>query len=101
MKEINLKIDKIREKGEEVSDKFREQTAGYITTALGIVAGLAWNDAIKSLIEFIFPLSKDTLMARFIYAALITVVVILISRSLLTVLGRRSSDSKKKRNKGN
>lgn len=101
MKEINLKIDKIKERGEEVSSKVREQTAGYITTALGIVAGLAWNDAIKSLIEFIFPLSKDTLMARFIYAALITVVVVLISRSLLMFLGGRPSDNKKKKSKGN
>lgn len=97
MKEINLKIDKIKEKGGEVGDKLREQTAGYITTALGIVAGLAWNDAIKSSIEYLFPISKDTLFARFIYAALITVVVILLSRWLLLVLGGRPLKKKKNR----
>lgn len=99
MKEITEKIEKIKEKGGEVSGKLREQTAGYITTALGIVAGLAWNDAIKGLIEYLFPISKDTLFARFIYAVLITLVVVLVSRWLLILLGGLPSKKDKKSRK--
>ena len=91
MKEITKKI---KERSEEVGGKLREQTAGYITAALGIVAGLAWNDAIKSLIEYLFPISKNTVFARFIYAILITFVVILMSRWLLLFLERKSPNKK-------
>lgn len=68
----------------EVKQQIKEQTSGYMTAALGLVAGLAWNDAIKSLIEALFPFSKPSgVFAKFIYACLITAVVVLISRSLL------------------
>jgi hypothetical protein len=67
----------------EIKEQIKEQTAGYLTAALGLVAGLAWNDAIKSLIEAIFPFAKGGIFAKFFYAVLITLVVVLISRSLL------------------
>lgn len=62
-------------------NEIREKTAGYMTAAFGFVAGLAWNDAIKSFIEFAFPFSKTgSILAKFTYAVLITVVVILLSQ---------------------
>jgi hypothetical protein len=67
----------------EIKEQIKEQTAGYMTAALGLVAGLAWNDAIKSLIEAFYPFAKDGIFAKFLYAILITLVVVLISRSLL------------------
>ena len=39
------------EEDKRIRDLVRERTMGYIVGALGLVAGLAWNDAIKSLIE--------------------------------------------------
>lgn len=68
-----------------VREQVRAQTVGYIATALGLVAGLSWNDAIKTFIENIFPLSKDTVWAKFIYAILVTVFVIAITRYLLRI----------------
>jgi len=59
---------------QEVGDK----TFGYIMTALGLVAGLAWNEAIKSLIDTLFPGSNNGLMAKFLYALVITLFVVLI-----------------------
>lgn len=53
-----------------------ERTSGYISAAFGLVAGLAWNDAVSALIEYIFPLSQNTLFAKFAYAILITILVI-------------------------
>ncbi|MBI4085443.1 MAG: hypothetical protein HY432_03000 [Candidatus Liptonbacteria bacterium] len=55
---------------------------GYIGAAFGLVAGLAWNDAIKALIEYLFPFSQTTILAKFLYAALITIVVVIILQYL-------------------
>lgn len=77
---------KIQEEGKELKKEVRERTAGYILTSLGLVAGLAWNEAIKSLIEYIFPLSANGLLAKIIYAALVTLIVVLISVYLMRFL---------------
>lgn len=67
----------------EIKTQIKDQTAGYMAAALGLVAGLAWNDAIKALIEILFPFAKTGIFAKFFYAVLITVVVVFISRSIL------------------
>jgi len=76
-------LEKIRKIKDEIAEATKERTMGYIITAFGLVAGLAWNDAIKSLIEYIFPLSPNILLLKFIYAILITLVVVLISDYLI------------------
>jgi hypothetical protein len=63
----------------ELRDKIRNQTVGYIMAAFGLVAGLAWNDAIKGFIDYLYPIGKDGLPAKFIYAVMITLIVVLIS----------------------
>ncbi|OGD24234.1 hypothetical protein A2Z10_02950 [Candidatus Azambacteria bacterium RBG_16_47_10] len=67
----------------------RAQTVGYIATAFGLVAGLAWNDAIKAFIENIFPLGQGTMWAKFIYAVIITIFVVVITRYLLRLANRK------------
>lgn len=67
----------------------RAQTVGYIATAFGLVAGLAWNDAIKAFIENIFPLGQGTMWAKFIYAVIITVFVVVITRYLLKAANKK------------
>jgi Family of unknown function (DUF5654) len=56
----------------EVFDRFSE----LITTALGLVAALAWNTAIQNLFDTVFGGSGSKLAGRFLYATLITLVVI-------------------------
>ncbi len=58
----------------------RMQTVGYILTALGLVVGLAWNEAIMAFIDKVLPLGKDGLGAKFLYAVVITIIVIIASR---------------------
>ena len=70
---------KIKDKSRELEREIREKTFGYIVASFGLVAGLAWNEAIKAMIEVFFPLQKDTLKAKFIYAILITIVVVSVS----------------------
>ena len=56
----------------EVLDTFSE----LITTALGLVAALAWNTAIQNLFEAVFGGSGSKLAGQFLSATLITIVVI-------------------------
>lgn len=70
-------------------EQVRAQTIGYIATAFGLVAGLAWNDAIKALIENIFPLGRNTMAAKFVYALLVTVFVVAITRYLLQLTNKK------------
>lgn len=72
--------------------ELREKTTGYILTALGLVAGLAWNDAISSAIKYFFPLDQNGLLAKFLYAGIITVIIVSVSNSLLRVLGTKKEE---------
>ena len=56
----------------EVLDKF----STLITTALGLVAALAWNTAIQNLFNAIFGKAGGALVGQFFYAILVTIVVI-------------------------
>ena len=74
--------------------EIRERTLGYMLGAFGLVAGLAWNDAIQSLIGYLFPLPENTLPAKFLYAIIISFVVVMISVYISRLLQRLSSASK-------
>ena len=75
---INLLEEKIH-----IQKEITNRTMGYILGGLGLVVGLAWNDAIKVLIEYIFPLSRNTLLAKFLYAALLTLFVVILTTYFL------------------
>jgi len=81
--ELPHTFGEIKERQVAFREEFRKQVSAYILAGFGLVVGLAWNEAIKSFIEYLFPLAKDTLLARFIYAALITVFVVFISVYIL------------------
>lgn len=59
-----------------------ERTVTLVLAGLGVVAALAWNDAIQSLVNFLFPLQKDTVAVKFFYALLITIIITVISLRL-------------------
>jgi hypothetical protein len=79
MENSNTNLDNSRKELEAMKKQIKRQTLGYVIAAFGLVAGLAWNDAIKSLIEYLFPLAQNTLLAKFGYAALITAVVVAVT----------------------
>jgi hypothetical protein len=62
-----------------VRSEVRNRTVKYIVAALGLVAGLAWNDAIKALIEYFFPQDQNSLKAKLVYAVFITLIVAVLS----------------------
>lgn len=83
MTEVRSRLKKIAEEQKKIGLEVREKTMGYILAALGFVVALAWNDAIKSLIENIFPLDKNNLSAKFVYALIVTVIIV-VATILLT-----------------
>lgn len=58
-------------------ESVKEKSFGYISAALGLVAGLAWNDAIKALIDSIYPNSGGGVAAKFIYAGIVTIAIVI------------------------
>ena len=65
----------------ETRRKFKERTITLILGGFGLVAALAWNEAIKSLFETFFP-KTNALIGKFIYAIIITLVVVFLSLQL-------------------
>lgn len=59
--------------------EIKERTIGYILAAFGFVAGLAWNEAIKSFIDQFFPLARDSIFVKFLYAIVITIIVVIVT----------------------
>ncbi len=68
---------RLSEERAKLRKEVRERTFTYLVAAFSLVAGLAWNEAVKSLIDYFLPLSKNTVMAKFVYAASITIVVVI------------------------
>ena len=64
-----------------------DQTINYVTAALSVVAGLAWNDAVKAAITYFFPAQASNIAAQFLYAALMTVVVVVLTLVLRRIIG--------------
>jgi hypothetical protein len=71
-----LVSDEVQKRIGGVSDRVVNRFATYILAGFGIVVGLAWNDAIQALVRVLFPLETNSVAAKFIYAAVITIVLI-------------------------
>lgn len=50
----------------------------YVGTALTFVAGMAWNDAVKSTIDTYVHKDSDSIKGKFLYAVTITIISIII-----------------------
>lgn len=87
-------LSRLHQEKETITKEVREKTAGYIIAAFGLVTGLAWNEAIKSVIEFIFPANGNTIVAKFIYAIFLTFIVTTVSVYVLRILKREEGSQK-------
>ena len=75
-----------------------EKIAALTTAAFGLVAALAWNDAIKKLFEVIFGKSSNVAI-MFLYAIIITVVVVLVTMKLSKATGKLKEELDKGKKK--
>jgi hypothetical protein len=72
----------------EVLDRFSQ----LITTALGLVAALAWNTAIQNLFDRLFGKAGAALAGQFLYAVLITLLVIFATIAVSLAAERAKKD---------
>ncbi len=86
------KLGKIKNESQELKKEVGDKITGYITAAFGLIAGLAWNDAIKSLIEYWFPMDKGSLWAKFIYAFVLTLILVIVTVYLVRFFSRKDSE---------
>ena len=68
-----------------------EKIAALITVAFGLVAALAWNEAIKAIFKEIFG-SAEAIAPMLIYAILVTIIAVI----LTIIVARAASKSKTK-----
>jgi len=84
-------VEMVRNRAEKLSLEVRERTASYIAAAFGLVAGLAWNDAIITFIDTFFPTGSNTVLAKFIYAIVITIVAVVGTTYLLKIFKKKET----------
>lgn len=73
--------EKIKNGIKETKRAFEEKTVTLILGGFGLVAALAWNEAIKSLFAVFFN-PKGELLGKFIYAIIVTLIVVIASSKL-------------------
>ena len=71
---------------QEVLDKI----AALVTAAFGLVAALAWNDAIKAVFKEIFGKS-DAIAPMLVYAVIITVIAVILTLTVARAASRAKS----------
>lgn len=87
-------FEKIKMESTKISREVKEKTLGFILTAFGLVAGLAWNEAIQSLIKSFFAVDKDSIWVKFVYAVVITVLVVIVTIYLTRFFGKNEEENK-------
>jgi uncharacterized membrane protein len=75
-------VEQFKKEVKETQKAFKEKMLTFVLAGFGLVASLAWNEAIKSLFDTLLPKKTSALVGKFLYAILITFVVVLISRYL-------------------
>lgn len=95
MENYNDRFERIKSESSKISREVKEKTLGFIITAFGLVAGLAWNEAIQSLIKSFFTVDKDTIWVKFIYAIAMTLLVVLVTVYLARLFGKDDQTNNK------
>lgn len=76
---------------------FVEKVVTLMTGAMGLVAALAWNDAIRKLFERIFGTQgSGDVTAMFIYAIIITTAIVVVTYRLTRIVERLKKKKEKK-----
>ncbi len=88
-----------KEEKKSLKSEIFEKLTALMVTAFGLVAALAWNDAVQALFKEIFG-EQSNLTAKFIYALGITVVIVAltiqagrVTEKLKTVISRKKDSS--------
>lgn len=87
-----MPMPKLKQKIDRVEQEVKEKLVTYLGAAFGLVAGLAWNDAVKALIEFFFPLDRNGVTAKFVYALIVTLVLVIVTIVLQRIIRQKKEE---------
>lgn len=62
--------------------KIISESLTLVTAAMGLVAALAWNDAVRELINQFLPKGQNVL-SHFVYALIVTILAVIVNSRLL------------------
>jgi len=79
-----MPFKKMKNEIKKTKREFKEKTITLILGGFGLVAALAWNEAIKTLFETFFP-KESALIGKFIYAIIVTIIVAVVSSQLTKI----------------
>lgn len=101
IKQLQSKVTALESQSKDTGKVFLATTTSLITSAFALVAALAWNEAIQDLFKFLYPppgananrVSGQEVTGTFIYAVIVTVIVVAVIfylTKLNTRLGAKS-----------
>lgn len=76
--ELKGKFRKLEEEKQKIETAFKNQLGTILIAAFAFVVGLSWREVINSIMEYLLPISKDTVLAKFVYAVVLTFFLTLI-----------------------
>ena len=77
---------------------FVEKVVTLMTGAMGLVAALAWNDAIRKLFERVFGTQgSGDITAMFIYAVIVTTAIVFVTYRLTRIVEKMKKKKKDKK----
>lgn len=88
--------DTIKKEAERVRTQALEKMITLLTGGFGLVAALAWNDAVKKLFAELFGEERSSLIAQLGYAVAVTIIVVILSINLSRLTKKKEREEKKK-----
>jgi len=89
--EIIKPLKKIKKEAEILKKELKRKTLELVLAAFTFVAALAWNEAMKSFFEAIFP-QRKALMGKFFYALVVTFIIVFLSHQLNKILSEENEN---------
>ena len=87
----------LKREAERVRTQALEKIITLLTGGFGLVAALAWNDAIKKLFAELFGADRSSVIAQFGYAILVTLIVVILSINLSRLTKKKEKDKDNKK----
>ena len=96
---IRQQYKRSRKVSPKIRKEVKSRVVGYVTAAFALVAGLAWDEAIRALLEYLFPIDRSTMLAKFIYAGAMTFILVVVSVYLIKIFHIAEVEKEKEKKK--